>query len=303
VNVAVIIPTLNAAARLPKMMAAIGVQTLKPSEVLVVDSNSRDGTAAVADRLGARVLSLGGAKFNHGTTRQWALEQTTAEIVIFLTDDAFPESRFSFGNICTALMQVPDAGMAYGRQLPSPNATLFARHHRNFNYPDTSSVNRKDSVPKLGMKTFFASNSFAAYKRSSLLAIGGFPSNAIFGEDAFVAARMILAGQAVVYAGNATVLHSHNYTLSQEFRRYFDVGVFHARNSWLKKNFGGPSGEGIRFVKSEIAFLCDNGGAHLMPQAVLATLMKYIGYRTGLLERHLPVFVKRRIGMYRGYWA
>lgn len=302
-DVAVIIPTLDAAKRLPTMLTLIQAQTLKPREVLVVDSNSSDGTAEVAERFGARVLPLGTAKFNHGATRQWALAQTKSEIVVYLTDDAFPANDFALENLCTALVQAEDAGMAYGRQLPSPNATPFARHHRDFNYPGKSSVNRKDSIPKLGMKTFFASNSFAAYRRSILLAVGGFPSDTIFGEDAHVAARMILSGYAVVYSGDAAVLHSHNYTLEQEFRRYFDAGVFHARNPWLRQNFGGPTGEGFRFVKSEIAFLYRNKNARYIPYAILATLMKYLGFRIGQLERYLPVSLKRVIGLYRGYWA
>ena len=302
-DVAVIIPTLNAAKRLPKMLALIQGQTLQPKEVLVVDSNSTDGTAEIANQFGIRVLPLGGAQFNHGATRQWALEQTTSEIVVYLTDDAFPADKFAIENLCVALERVKDAGMAYGRQLPSPGATMLARHHREFNYPDKSCVNRKENIPELGMKVFFASNSFAAYRRSVLLAVGGFPRDTIFGEDAHVAARMILAGYAVVYAGNAAVLHSHNYSLGQEFRRYFDAGVFHARNPWLKRSFGGPSSEGLRFVKSEFLFLFRNRNARLIPHAVLATMMKYLGFRVGKMEHYLPDSVKRRIGLYRDYWA
>jgi rhamnosyltransferase len=303
VNVAVIIPTLNASQRIPHMMAAIQAQTLRPSEVLIIDSNSTDDTAAVAIRLGARVVPLGSAKFNHGGTRQWALEQTQADIVIFLTDDAFPADNMAFANLCRALDSVADSGMAYGRQLPSPNATLFASHHRGFNYPATTRVMRRADIAQAGMKTFFASDSFAVYRRKTLLAIGGFPGDTIFGEDAHVAARMILAGHAVVYAADARVSHSHNYTLTEEFRRYFDAGVFHARNPWLQREFGGPSSEGIRFVKSEIEYLWRHGAAQLIPYAFLATVLKYLGYRIGKLEARVPAALKRRLSMYRGYWA
>lgn len=302
VGVAVIIPTLNAAKRLPRMLALIKTQTLKPQEVLVIDSNSSDGTVEVAKQFGAQVLPLGAGKFNHGATRQWALSQTKSEIVVYLTDDAFPADEFALENLCTVLVRTGDAGMAYGRQLPSPNATPFARHHREFNYPDKSFINRKENIPELGMKVFFASNSFAAYRRSVLLAVGGFPQDTIFGEDAHVAARMILAGYAVAYAGNAAVIHSHNYSLGQEFRRYFDAGVFHARNPWLKRDFGGPGSEGLRFVKSELLFLFRNRSARLVPHAILATAIKYSGFRVGKMERYLPIFLKRVIGFYRGYW-
>jgi rSAM/selenodomain-associated transferase 2 len=52
-EISVVIPTLNAARHLPACLAALdGV-----AEILVVDGGSRDGTAAVAATLGARVLT------------------------------------------------------------------------------------------------------------------------------------------------------------------------------------------------------------------------------------------------------
>lgn len=302
-SVAVIIPALNAAKRIGRLLTAIQSQTLHSSEVLVIDSNSVDDTAAIARGMGARVLPLGSAKFNHGGTRQWGLEQTKADIVIYLTDDAFPADDSAFHNLCAALNAAPDGGMAFGRQLPSDCATLFARHHRDFNYPDISRSARRADIGALGMKAFFASDSFAAYRREALRAVGGFPTDTIFGEDAHVAARMILGGYAVIYAADARVVHSHNYNLPQEFRRYFDAGVFHARNPWLKQTFGGPSSEGMRFVRSELCYLRGNGTARLIPRALLATALKYMGYRAGTCEAFIPVGLKRKLSMYRGYWS
>ena len=52
-TLSVVIPTLNAAASLPAALAALrGV----PDEVVVADGGSGDGTAALAERLGARVV-------------------------------------------------------------------------------------------------------------------------------------------------------------------------------------------------------------------------------------------------------
>lgn len=56
--------------------------------------------------------------------------------------------------------------------------------------------------------------------------MGGFPEDVIGSEDAYVAARMLLGGYAVRYATTAEVYHSHDYSVLEEFRRYFDIGVF-----------------------------------------------------------------------------
>jgi len=51
------------------------------------------------------------------------------------------------------------------------------------------------------------------------------------------------------------VFHSHDYSFLDEFKRYFDIGVFHTNTSWLQQTFGGASGEGLRFVISEMRYL------------------------------------------------
>ena len=52
--------------------------------------------------------------------------------------------------------------------------------------------------------------------------------------------------------------HSHNYTFFEEFKRYFDVGVFHEKESWILEEFGQASGEGANYVKSS-SLICRRG--------------------------------------------
>lgn len=51
---------------------------------------------------------------------------------------------------------------------------ILAVHARNFNYSSKSIVKSKADTEKLGIKTVFMSNSFAAYRRSVFEALGGF---------------------------------------------------------------------------------------------------------------------------------
>ncbi len=302
-RVALVIPAYNSARFLPALFDGIDRQKVRPDDILVIDSDLKDATRDIALRRGARVIALNGRKFNHGGTRRWASEQTDADILIFVTHDAVPANDDAFERLLKPFLEFPDVGMAYGRQLPSPDANPIAAHHRLFNYPATSRIKRRRDIPELGTKTVFASDSFAAYRAVTLRAVGGFPEDVIFGEDAMVAGRMILQGYAVAYAGDAEVFHSHNYSIGEEFRRYFDSGVFFSRNSWLSRNFGGTTGEGVQFVKSEFAYLRRTGNAVLIPRALLATIAKFAGFRIGHVEKYIPSALKRRIGMFSAYWA
>ena len=108
---------------------------------------------------------------------------------------------------------------------------------------------------------------------------------------------MLLSGWKIAYCADAEVYHSHDYTIMEEFRRYFDTGVFHSRESWLLAKFGSPEGEGARFVKSELQYLWHNA-PWLIPSAIVRSLAKYAGYQLGKREQQLPVALKCRFGMH-----
>ena len=85
--VTVVIPAYDRAELLPRALASVAAQTAAPAEILVIDDGSADDTAAVAERLGARVLRH---ERNRGVSaaRNTALDAAGGEWVAFLdTDD------------------------------------------------------------------------------------------------------------------------------------------------------------------------------------------------------------------------
>lgn len=299
---ALVIPTRNAGAHLDRLLPALAAQRRQPDSILVVDSRSSDDTVERFRAFGARVEVIEPASFNHGGTRRWASQQVEADALIYLTQDAIPASPDSFANLLDELYAEADIGVAYGRQLPHPGAGLLGAQARRFNYPPESRSKRLADASELGIKTCFSSDSFSAYRSDALAAVGGFPEDVIGSEDAYVAARLLQAGYAVRYAASAEVYHSHDYRLLEEFRRYFDIGVFYGRERWIRAAFGGAGGEGKRYVLAEIQALRAAGALYRVPEIALRSAFKLLGYRLGQLERHLPVALKRRISMFPGYW-
>jgi len=299
-KVAVCVPTLNAGASWSCWLAAWSAQFETP-HTLAIDSSSTDATSALAAEAGIAIHTIPRTAFNHGGTRQMAAGMLSgAEFVVFLTQDAILATPDAITKLLEAFDD-PQVGAVCGRQLPHRDAGPIGAHARRFNYPDASAVRSAADIAALGVKTAYLSNSFAAYRKSALMSVGGFPHDVIFGEDMCVAARMLLSGWKVAYRADAAVHHSHDYGMAQEFRRYFDIGVLHAREPWLLEKFGRPEGEGLRFVRSETAYLWKHA-PHLLPSAWLRTLLKLAGYRLGKAEAHLPLWLKRRLGMLHGYW-
>jgi rhamnosyltransferase len=297
-----VVPTRN-----PGLLWTLWLHALRSQQYvvpgLVVDSSSTDNTDFSALPPGWQLQCIAAADFNHGATRNLALSHLPAgtDVVVYMTQDALLADPHALSRLVSVFAD-PAVACAYGRQLPHADASPVAAHARLFNYPDVSrSVSLADKS-RLGLKACFLSNSFAAYRVADLQAVGGFPSDVILGEDMSVAARLLLTGKSVAYVADACVLHSHNYSVLQEFRRYFDTGVLHARSPWLLAEFGSAGGEGLRFVRSELGYLWRHA-PWWIPSALVRTAAKLIGYRLGRLESRWPLRFKRWCSMHKGFWG
>ncbi len=298
----IIIPVRNGGERWREAAAALRGAVPDPCMVAVVDSSSTDGSDAVAADLGFELQRIDPGTFNHGRTRQAAVDRFChgREFALFLTHDAVIEGPGSLTMLLDAFSN-PQVGAAYGRQLPHHNASPFGRHSASFLYPATSDVRTLASAPRHGIRTTHLSNSFAAYRIRALNECGGFPSTLILGEDTHVALRMLLAGWSVSYCATARVRHSHDYSVFQDMQRYFDFGVLHAQLPELLRELGEPEGDGLRFVKSELRYMTA-AAPWLLPEVVVRNAAKYLGYRLGRVFRKLPNSMRRRLSMTAGYW-
>lgn len=296
-QVLIVVPSYNGLGDLKRLVASLpdGIN------LYVIDSSSSDGTAEYLKTHGIDHCIISQREFNHGGTRQRAVEERPGfEAYIFLTQDAYLESPAAISRLL-AYFDDPKVGAVCGRQLPHRDANPLAAHARHFNYPPHSQTKGLEDVPQLGLKVAFMSNSFAAYRAGALSQAGGFPSDVILAEDMYVAARMLLHGWKIAYAGDACCYHSHNYTISEEFRRYFDIGVFHVCQPWIQQEFGGAGGEGRRFILSEWRYL---GFRYLAwwPTALIVTAMKLAGYKLGKQHARLPKKIRHTLSMHKGFW-
>ncbi|QJD78373.1 glycosyltransferase [Spirosoma rhododendri] len=299
--ISIVIPVYNAAAYLPALLARLREQTM-PHELILIDSESDERTQQIYRDEKVNVVRIKKTEFNHGTTRNLGLRIAQYDTVAFMTQDALPASAETLQRLVEALNSRQDIAMAYGRQLPYPETGFFGQFARIINYPDTSVIKTRELIPEMGVKTCSCSNSFAIYKKQELLNVGGFPSDTILGEDVSVAARFILQGKAVAYCAEAQVFHSHDYTVLEEFKRYFDIGVFHQEQQAVLKEFTRAESEGFKYVMQEWQYLSRHHQIALVPNQLVRVAAKYIGYKMGRLERLFPRRLKSKISMHPGFW-
>ncbi|WP_026966628.1 glycosyltransferase family 2 protein [Algoriphagus terrigena] len=296
------IPTLNGGARMEEVVAGILKQTQAINRLVVVDSGSTDGTLGYFSGIAHDLITLDKKDFDHGGTRDLAIKAyPDAEVFVFLTQDAILENADALEKMVLALDSNPKLGMCYGRQLPHRHAKVLESHSRLFNYPEKSQIRTFQDRERLGIRTISCSNSFAAYRAEAYFDAGGFPSGTILGEDVLIAGQMMLKGWELAYLAEARVYHSHDYSLAEEFRRYFDIGVFHRDNPWIFEKFGKAGKEGFSYLRSEIAYVWEHS-PRLLPKTFASLFAKWTGYRLGILHQSLPLGIKPSLSMHSAHW-
>jgi len=300
-KISIIIPTYNAENYLRKLLDGIKNQSIKDYKLIIIDSSSKDKTVQIARKYTNNITIIPQSEFDHGGTRTKAGQIAQGEILVYLTQDALPYDNQTIENIIKIFKNNKIAA-AYGRQISYENTNLFGKHLRTFNYTNKSYIRNQEDINKYRIKTPFLSDSFAAYRRSSLEDIGWFKDGLILGEDTYAGAKMILKGYSLAYVSEAKVYHSHSYTIWQEFKRYFDIGVFHKSESWILKEFGKAEGEGMKYIKSEIKYLLNNNAWYLLPEFFIRSGMKYLAYKLGQRYDKLPKWFIKKISMHHRWW-
>lgn len=247
-RVSVIIPALNAGMQLKSLLQALAEQTVKPEEILVVDSESEDNTKEIAQDAGASVISIARSEFDHGRTRDMALKCAQGDIVVFMTQDALPTDHFFLEKLIEPFIDDRIAAVS-GRQIAYPDARPYEKAVRAHNYPDEECIWSFEDVEKLGVRAFRLSDVCAAYRRTAYLDVGGFDFPILTNEDMLIAEKFLRKGYKLAYACKASVYHSHHFTLLQEYRRNYIIGRTMKRYE-ARFHYMSEMGTGIKLVQS-----------------------------------------------------
>ncbi|HEX4500169.1 MAG TPA: glycosyltransferase [Scandinavium sp.] len=305
-NVCVIVPTCNGGEIWER--AALQLSKLKNKTVFIItiDSESTDSTREISEGYGFDVIGIKRKDFNHGGTRniaaRYCIDKLKAEFLVFLTQDAILQTPEKVIDEIVKRFEVnADISAIYGKQLPHDDANYLAEHARYYNYRDEAYKATPTNCCTMGLKAVFLSNSFSAYHSHVFSLLGGFPENTILCEDMYFAAKSIKNGYSIGYCPDVAVKHSHNYTPLAEFKRYFDIGVFHSCEPWINQMFGGATGEGKKFLFSEANYLIRRNPLWIVP-ACINNAMKLLGYKAGKNFKRLSPEKCKALSMHKAYW-
>lgn len=300
-TVTVIIPTYKPDGTFEKLIGRLKTQTYPIKKILILNTEAGYWKNTWINGIPqAEVHHITKAEFDHGRTRAMGAAMAQTDLLVFFTQDAVPANDKVIERLVNAFAD-DSIGAAYARQLPTADCKFVEQYTRSFNYPENSRVKRKEDLPNLGIKTYFCSNVCAAYRKCVYEKLGGFVTKTIFNEDMILAAQMIQAGYGVAYVAGAEVIHSHNYSYTQQFRRNFDLAVSQADHPEIFAKISSES-EGVRLVKQTASYLLREKKPWLIPDLILASGFKFLGYKAGQNYKKLPKGLVKKFTMNLSYW-
>jgi rhamnosyltransferase len=310
----VAIPVRDGGSLLRGVLAALDRQSVE-HELLVCDSGSSDGSAALARSHGAHVLEISPQRFTHGGARNLLMREAQGDYVALLTQDSEPADELWLERLLAGFTLGPDVAIVYGPYRPRQSASFAVRLELERWFSSLSAggeprverlEQRERSLPArelVGRRGFF-SDANACLARSAWEAV---PFREIaYAEDRALALDMLRAGYAKAFVPDAGVLHSHDYSAAQQLRRSFDEwrGLLEVYG-WRE-----PAGarQLMRRARGELsaarrALACEEVGAGRRWLTLAAVSRHHVARRAGALLGSradlIPSFARRELSLER----
>lgn len=220
--VSIIIPARNSADTLPQCLDALQKQVDSaefPHEIIVVDDDSTDNTAAVAKRYGVRVIQEG--RLGKSGTRNRGAQLALGDLLLFTDADCIPAPDW-LSTMSAPFFADPDLVAIKGRyrtQQKSWVARFIQLEHQE-------RYTRMAQQPTIN----FIDTYSAAYRRDQFLAQGGFDPQLTFSyvEDQEFSFRLAAAGCKMRFIPSAVVYHRHITSPLAYARRKFSIAYWKA---------------------------------------------------------------------------
>ena len=313
----VIIPVYKADKKLERLLAMLLQQTMRPAKIILMNTEAEGHTVADlrerVERVAAkndnkylpsveiRIVRVEKKDYDHGGTRNLAVETySDADFFLSMTQDVVPADALLIEKLMQCFNE-EEVGAAYARQMASESATFTERFLRLHNYPAESYRKTKADKESLGIKTYMISNACAMYRRSRYDALGGFVTDTIFNEDMIYGAALIEAGGTICYCAKARVYHTHNYGLTAQFKRSFDMAVSQRD---YRSVFGKVSSEkeGIRYVKEAVGYCLSQRRYGDLFMFLADATARYGGFFLGKHYKCLPEKMVLGCTLQPAYW-
>jgi glycosyltransferase involved in cell wall biosynthesis len=209
--VSIIMRAFNEGWALRETLPALAAQHYRDWELIVIDSGSTDGSIDLLRQAKPhQLVQIQPREYNPSRVMNHGMQLARSNYGIFLNADATPQSKGWLGPLVAAL-QDPQTAAVFGRQVPRADChAVFAHDYERCFGQDRASAH---------WEHFFSMVSSGL--RKDIWAKRGFLEKMQYSEDDEYTRWCRAHGYRVVYCPDSVVMHSHNYTPQQVYKRSF----------------------------------------------------------------------------------
>ena len=209
--VSIILRSFNEAWALGGTLEALKAQEYRNWELIVIDSGSSDGSQdLIRAAAPAHFIQIQPHEYNPSRVMNHGMRLARAEYCVFLNADATPQGTGWLRPLATGLCN-PKCAAVFGRQIPRPDCqAVYA-----CDYDRCFGPNRESRT----WDHFFSMVSSGI--RKDIWSQRGFLEKLQYAEDDEYTRWARAQGYEVVYCPESVVMHSHNYTSAQAYKRSF----------------------------------------------------------------------------------
>ncbi|MFH0957909.1 MAG: glycosyltransferase [Pseudomonadota bacterium] len=185
-----------------------------PFELICLDNESEDGTLEELKKYTDRIVNIPKGTYVPGKALNLGMELSHGDFVVFLNSDCTPQNKKWLQNLLDGFDHDARIAAVFGRQIPRPDCRpLFAK--------DTEDTYGDGSKQKYWRHCFSMASSAIA---RSAWESERFSESLKYSEDIDWTWKERQKGYTVKYVRESIVMHSHNYSLRQFYRRHYGEG-------------------------------------------------------------------------------
>jgi rhamnosyltransferase len=234
-SITVVIRAFNEEKHIGRLLYGISQQTCPNPEVILVDSGSTDETLAIAAQYSVKILHIQPEDFTFGRSLNTGIAAASGDLVVIISAHCYPIYPDWLEKLTQPFIN-QNVALSYGKQ--RGGETNYYAEHQFFRkyFPDNSVLQQSHS---------YSHNANAAIRRK-LWEIQPYDENLTGLEDLAWSSWAMESGYEIAYVAEAEVIHEHNETMKQVYKRYMRESIalksilpnskfsfFHFLRQWL----------------------------------------------------------------------
>ncbi|GFP74257.1 glycosyltransferase [Clostridium fungisolvens] len=262
-------------------------------------TESTDNTKSILDAMKLDYCLVKKEDFSHSKTREMMGLSSEGDIIVFISQDVIMKNDSWLNNLIKPIAD-NECEASFSRQIC--RNTSIEKYIREKNYPIESRVVSKLDINRLGLMTFFYSDASSAIKTDIYKKLKAYDGkDLIINEDMYLAYKIIDNGYKIKYCSDSEVYHSHIFTLTQLFNRYFDTGVFFKLNPHFLNYAGNESG--ISLLKYVLKRSFEEVNAKVILNVIPNFAARFIGSFLGKKYENITINKRVKYSLNKKYWT